>query len=314
MSEPKTKSKVARREGVLAVHSLDHFVLVVPDLDEASQFFAEFGLDVRQEDGKLGLYTDGNAHRWALIEPGETKKLARLSFACFQDDFARFENRLTERGVEFERVGTCLEFADPAGMAISIQVAARSAPESPAPFEACGGKVGKRAAPLRSEVSGVRPVRLSHLAMFTRDIDAVIDFYQSILGLRLSDRSLDIVAFMHGAHGSDHHMLALLNSSGPGLHHSSWEVSSINDIGLGAEHMAQAGFAHQWGLGRHVLGSNYFNYVRDPWGSWAEYSAGMDYVPADVDYPGADHGPEDSFYLWGPAVPADLTDNLEQGG
>jgi catechol 2,3-dioxygenase len=206
-----------------------------------------------------------------------------------------------------------LQFSDPAGMAVSIRVGERTAATAVAPFVNQGGTLGGRTAPMRSEAPRVRPNRLSHLAMFTRDIDTVIGFYQSALGLGLSDRSADIVAFMHGVHGSDHHMLALLNSTGPGLHHTSWEVSSINEIGLGADHMAQAGHAIQWGLGRHVLGSNYFTYVRDPWGSWAEYSAGIDYVPVDMEYRWADHAPEDSFFLWGPPPPPVFTDNVEQG-
>ena len=89
-----------------------------------------------------------------------------------------------------------------------------------------------------------------------------------MLGLRLSDRSGDLIAFMHGIHGSDHHMIAFVKSDGPGLHHLSWDVGSINDIGVGASHMAEKGFAYGWGLGRHVLGSNYFHYIRDPWGSY----------------------------------------------
>jgi len=44
--------------------------------------------------------------------------------------------------------------------------------------------------------------------------------------------------------------------------------------------MANNGYEAGWGLGRHVLGSNYFHYVRDPWGSYSEYSCDMDYIPA----------------------------------
>lgn len=54
-----------------------------------------------------------------------------------------------------------------------------------------------------------------------------------------------------------------------------------------------------WGLGRHVPGSNYFHYVRDPWGSFAEYSHDIDFVPHDIDWPDTDHPPHDSFYVWG---------------
>ena len=123
--------------------------------------------------------------------------------------------------------------------------------------------------------------------MFTTDVTKAIDFYARVLGLRLSDHSGDGIAFMHGIHGSDHHMVALGKSGAPGLHHLSWDVGSVDEIGLGAMHMLGKGYDKGWGLGRHVLGSNFFHYVRDPWGSFAEYSADIDFVPHDADWQAA---------------------------
>jgi hypothetical protein len=40
----------------------------------------------------------------------------------------------------------------------------------------------------------------------------------------------DGVCFMHGIHGSDHHLLAFAKSSATGLHHCSWDVGSIEEI------------------------------------------------------------------------------------
>ena len=75
--------------------------------------------------------------------------------------------------------------------------------------------------------------------------------------------------------------------------------------------MRGAGYDKGWGLGRHVLGSNYFHYVRDPWGSYAEYSFDIDFVPAGSLWPAADHSPEDALYVWGPALPEDFITNHE---
>jgi catechol 2,3-dioxygenase len=147
--------------------------------------------------------------------------------------------------------------------------------------------------------------------VFTTDIPKAIAFYRDVMGLRLSDRSGDMIAFMHGIHGSDHHVLAFVKSDTPGLHHFSWDVSSLDEIGLGAMHMADSGFTAGWGLGRHVLGSNYFHYVRDPWGSYSEYSADIDFIPVDKDWETGDHPPEDSFYVWGPVPPSDFAHNYE---
>ena len=81
-------------------------------------------------------------------------------------------------------------------------------------------------------------------------------------------------------------------------------------IGLNND-LADKGFIAGWGLGRHVLGSNYFHYVRDPWGSYSEYSSDVDYIPVDHDWQAADHPPADSFYVWGPTPPEDFAFNHE---
>jgi hypothetical protein len=88
-------------------------------------------------------------------------------------------------------------------------------------------------------------------------------------------------------------------------------VPSIDAVGLGTQQMVQAGYEKGWGIGRHVLGSNYFRYVQDPWGSYAEYSYDIDFVDPGVPWPSADHPGEDSLYVWGPEVPADFVVNHE---
>jgi len=142
-------------------------------------------------------------------------------------------------------------------------------------------------------------------------VPAALKFYSDVLGLRLSDRSGDAIGFMHGVHGSDHHMIAFLKSDGPGLHHLSWDAGSVQGIGLGAMQMAEQGHRQGWGLGRHVLGSNYFHYIRDPWGSYCEYACDIDYIPADHDWQSGEHPAEDSFYVWGPDPPKDFAVNYE---
>ena len=160
-------------------------------------------------------------------------------------------------------------------------------------------------------MQAVRPLYLSHILLFSADVDRARRFYEDVLGLRLSDKSGSVIAFLHSPHGSDHHLIALAKSDGAGLHHSSWCVPSIDAVGIGSQQMEQAGYGQGWGLGRHVLGSNYFRYVRDPWGSYAEYSYDIDFVEAGKDWPAADHPGEDSLYVWGTALPEDFIVNHE---
>jgi catechol 2,3-dioxygenase-like lactoylglutathione lyase family enzyme len=307
---------VRRRPGELGVHSLDRFNFSVPDVEQAQKFYSSFGLQVKEEAGALNIYTHGHPHRWGSVVEGPRKKLQFISFGAFEDDLPRFRAHLDQ--LRIARIdpppgaeSNGIWFRDPDGTPIEIRVAEKSSPNEKSSFENVSVGPGVQAAPSSSRKPLVQPRRLAHVLVFTRDIPQAIKFYGEVLGLRLSDRSGDMIAFMHGIHGSDHHMIAFVKSEGPGLHHLSWDVPSINQIGIGAMHMADEGFSAGWGLGRHVLGSNYFHYVRDPWGSYAEYSSDIDYIPVDHDWKGGDHPPEDSFYVWGPVPPQDFAFNYE---
>ena len=118
-----------------------------------------------------------------------------------------------------------------------------------------------------------------------------------------------IIAFLRCS--TDHHNLALLKSDGPGFHHGSFEVGSIDEIALGAQRMLESGRPPGWGLGRHVIGSNFFYYTRDPWGSWAEYFHDLDHIPEACAWQPRDFPEADALYRWGPPVPEDFGRNRE---
>lgn len=302
-------------QGAVGVHSVDRFTLAVPDLKAAQNFYGKFGLEVREADNALALHTFGHEHRWGSVVEGPKKKLHHLSFGCYADDLAKLRARVEANGVAIMDAPKGFEsngfwFQDFSGVLIEVKVAPKSSPDRKAESFWTPSPPGVAGAPYRRNAPAVQPRRLSHVLIFTPDISASINFYAANLGLRLSDRA-DFVAFMHGIHGSDHHMLAFAQSSAPGLHHCSWDVARIDDIGLGAQHMADSGFHKGWGLGRHVLGSNYFHYVQDPWGSFAEYSCDIDYIPKTQQWEAGHHAQEDSFSLWGPEPPDYFIVNTE---
>ena len=313
------KISTVKRPGELGVHSMDTFKMFVPDWREAEGFYKTFGLDVREEGNSLGIYTFGSSQRWASLAEGRRKKLNLLSFGVFEEDFAPMKKRIEAQGVRlmdapagFDSNGVW--FRDHNDVLVELKVAEKTSLNMKSPFDMKSGPAGVAAAPQRSKATRVRPTRLAHVLCFTADVPKALDFYSRVLGLRLSDRSGDGICFMHGIHGSDHHLIAFAKSSAPGLHHCSWDVGSINEIGKGAMQMLDKGFTKGWGVGRHVLWSNYFHYVRDPWGSYSEYSADIDYIPSTCDWDAGDYPPEDSIYLWGPEIPKDFIVNQEAQG
>ena len=68
--------------------------------------------------------------------------------------------------------------------------------------------------------------------------------------------------------------------------------------------MLDAGYRDGWGFGRHIYGSNYFHYVRDPWGSLVEYFWDIDFVPGDAEWEvEVAEANEESLYQWATSPP-----------
>ena len=292
--------KAQKRPGELGVHSLDQFHVHVPDLQVAETFYGEFGLDIRTRGNELTVGTFGHPHAWGSIGEGPRKKHGYVSFGAFEEDIEPFAARLQSQGVKRLDPPKGVEsngiwFHDHDGNLVEIKVAPKTSPNERSDLALRVRGPDGRGAPFRSTVKRTHPRRLAHILMFTRDVSKAVEFYTRVLGMRLSDRSGEGIAFMHGIHGSDHHMIAFAKSNAPGHHHFSWDVGTIDEIGEGAMHMLGKGYEKGWGLGRHVIGSNFFHYVQDPWGSFCEYSADIDYVPVDCDWKAMDCPPEDSF-------------------
>lgn len=304
------------RQARFGVHSIDHFALHVPDLDLAERFISAFGLRESRHGDEIEVRAAGSDHRWARVLGADAKNLAYLSLNCFEGDLPGIRAQILACGAAPAAGEDYVDddgfwFHDPDGNLLQVRAGPKTSPDGKSAGQAVHTPAGQRGALGRAHRARVTPSRLSHVLLFTPDLNRAIAFYRDGLGLNLSDRSGDIVGFMHARHGCDHHLVAFAHDASKGWHHSAWDVPGIEQVGSGAEQMRDAGFAEGWGVARHTLGSNYFHYVRDPWGSFWEYSADIDYVPAGMAWPGGDYPPEDALYMWGPKMPRYFIENTE---
>ena len=296
-----------------AIHSLDHFALAVPDLDAAEKFYSTFGLRVENVAGGLRLNAAQGA--MTLLREAAGRSLEYVSFNIDASELEAFRQRLEAGGIELldpphPVSGDGLWFRDSDGVLVEVMVRERRAPGSKGVMDVHIAPEGVRRAQAEIGKKTV-PRRLGHILRFSPDVLRAVDFYERFLGMRLSDRSGDIIAFMHSPRGSDHHVVAFAKSSRPGFHHASFEVESVDAIGLGASNMVGHGYGDGWGVGRHEAGSNFFYYVRDPWGSFAEYFCDMDYIPAGCAWEPRNVASEHALALWSPIVPGYFLENHE---
>jgi hypothetical protein len=71
---------------------------------------------------------------------------------------------------------------------------------------------------------------------------------------------------------ADHHTLFLAQLPGKlGLLHAAFEVANLDDLMLGHRHLKTRKWKPAWGVGRHIMGSQIFDYWKDPFGNELEH-------------------------------------------
>jgi hypothetical protein len=153
--------------------------------------------------------------------------------------------------------------------------------------------------------------RFGHFVIMSKNFEKTLAWYRETLGFRCSDdvyegeKSNVVGSFNRLDRGEDyvdHHAFFCIRGDRSGLNHLSFEAADIDDIMTGHEHMQGKGYRHMWGIGRHRLGSQFFDYWCDPWGRVHEHWADSDVLNAHappnlVERGAATAGP------WGQPIP-----------
>lgn len=124
-----------------------------------------------------------------------------------------------------------------------------------------------------------QPIRLAHAVLNSHDVAAVLPFYENGLGMRLSDRTR-IMAFVRIPQEGkgDHHSIALADADNDCLNHIAFLMPDLESVMRGGGRMKDAGYAIEWGPGRHGPGDNAFNYFVGPGGYVIEYTSDVEQV------------------------------------
>ena len=105
-----------------------------------------------------------------------------------------------------------------------------------------------------------------------------------------------------GAEWTDHHTIGVFKAPVAKIHHVSFEIQDFDAQYLGHEWLTEKGYRHVWGIGRHLLGSQIFDYWYDPHGHIVEHFADGDLFDSRKTPQSFQAGP-DSLFQWGPPVP-----------
>ena len=270
------------------------------DLDAMEAFLVDFGLQrVQRTDEALYMRATDTSHHVHVTERGEENRT--LGFGLY----AQSEQDLTRLAEELHCAvednpepggGKRVRFTDPAGFVVDVVYGVKALEPLPCrePVQLNPAvnrmRLGKtvRLGPLPASVT-----RLGHVALLVPNFAECYTFYQRALGFKPSDcyyagpEDNVIAAFMHCGLGdtyTDHHTLALISAQDgvARFDHSAFEVIDLDDLVQGGEYLKQKDHTHSWGVGRHIQGSQIFDYWRDPFGNKVEHWTDGDLVNDDT--------------------------------
>jgi len=304
----------------MAVLGVLSFTLEVPELEAGVRFYRDAGLE-STTDGAVARFRCAGQSRESIVLMGGHPRKRLHHIALRAEDLGGIAEktpaaggRVVDAPAGFESSG--LWVTDPHGVLIHLREAAADSELSEPPrFEinAPGRIVRSRRSAIfpGSSYHPVRPLKLGHVLMFSPDVMKSVAFVTDALGMGLADRAQDVIAFCCARRLSDHHVLAFAKSPGIGFHHASFQVNDPDEVGRGGRALLSKAGKGDWGFGRHTIGSNFFHYIQDPWGSWFEYYADMDFIDDYQLWSPTNYGIQDSLASWAPPVPNDFVHNYE---
>ena len=102
-----------------------------------------------------------------------------------------------------------------------------------------------------------------------------------------------------GSTPADHHTLAMALGPANRYVHSAYQVSDLDALAAGGEYLSERGYFRSWGIGRHIQGSQIFDYWRDPDGFLVEHFADGDLFDNTLE-PGWAPFTASGLAQWGP--------------
>jgi catechol 2,3-dioxygenase-like lactoylglutathione lyase family enzyme len=287
----------------MALHRLTSVSIGVPDVAETATYYEEFGL-TRLEGNRFASVDGGEQLR---LVPSPRRRLVELGIgAADPDDLDAAAARLAAVGADVKQTPRAVTATDPGtGVRVVLSVAdALSSHPAPVIAQNAPGRPDRgtsRAEPI-VRTNPVRPRKLGHVVLGSVELEASERFFIQGVGFKVSDRVPDAASFLRCS--TDHHNLLVQAAPIPFLHHSSWQVDDVDEVGRGAHALLEKDPArHLWGLGRHHIGSNFFWYLKDPAGNFTEYYADMDCIIDDQLWDPGVWTDIRALYSWGPPVP-----------
>jgi catechol 2,3-dioxygenase-like lactoylglutathione lyase family enzyme len=311
------------RNPVIKVHDLAWLEFQKPDLIRAEAFAHAFGFaTVSRSDNELHLRGSDAGAPCVLIRRGATSRFVGTAFtAADESDVQRLAsaNGMAPRALPDSIGGVAVDLTDPSGMPVRVVAGTHQLDASPAQAAMTfnfGTDVLRANAVQRPPRRPAGVQRLGHVVLQTTKYRESLNWYLDQLGMLVSDflyfpgqrdrgPTMSFIRCDRGQTLADHHTVALALGPTNRYVHSAYQVCDLDALALGGEYLKDHGYQRSWGVGRHIQGSQIFDYWRDPEGFMVEHFSDGDMFDCTLE-PGWAPFTASGLAQWGPPATKDF--------
>jgi catechol-2,3-dioxygenase len=249
---------------MIKVKRVRHTALVTSDLDRQVEYYQSvIGLGVVHRDSRRVCLGNDSDQLTMVLERAADDHLGAIAFELAPNsELGELQRSLSDLGIRSEirsdslpGVPKTLTFNDPDGHRIELF----------SEWQFC-----KPIEPIR----GLAVNKLGHVALRAPDPQASAQFFQDVLGFRVSDRIEENFVFMRC--GFEHHSMNFARGVDGRLHHLAFELRDASHMHQACDLLGRRGIPILWGPVRHGPGHNVAVYHRNPDGYLIELFYDMD--------------------------------------
>jgi catechol 2,3-dioxygenase-like lactoylglutathione lyase family enzyme len=308
---------------IVKVHDVAWLEFRKPDLQRAELFARAFGFTpVLRTADELQLRGRDAGSPCVLIRKGPRSTFLGPAFrAADSSDVLRLAEATGRTAVRLPESlgGITVDLIDPNGVLVRVVSGTEDLPALPAQAALtinAGHDVARTNHTQRPPCEPAAVQRLGHVVLQTTKYVETLDWYLEHLGLIVSDflyfpgqrERGPVMSFIRcdqGGTPTDHHTLALMLGPANQYVHSAYQVADFDALAAGGEYLRDAGYHRSWGIGRHIMGSQIFDYWRDPDGFMVEHFTDGDMFDCTLE-PGWAPMTASNLAQWGPPATKDF--------
>jgi hypothetical protein len=311
------------RNPVIKVHDIAWLEFEKPDLTQAEAFARAFGFTtVFRTGSELQLRGSEPGAPCVLIRLGATTRFRGIAFtAQDEDDLLRLEKATGARthALPDSIGGLAVDLVDPSGIPVHIVAGTHQLDalptQTPHTFN-FGDDLNRVNVTQRPPRAPTTVQRLGHVVLQSTVYTKALNWYLDNLGMIVSDfqffpgqrdrgPTMSFIRCDRGMSPADHHTLALALGPTNRYLHSAYQVCDLDALAAGGEYLKDHGYQRSWGIGRHIQGSQIFDYWRDPDGFIVEHFADGDMFDCTLE-PGWAPLTASGLSQWGPRATNDF--------